>query len=523
MASLFLAALDQTIVGTALPKILQSFNALDKLSWVVTAYLLTSTIAVPISGKLSDLFGRRRLIMSGITVFVLGSILSGAAQNIDQLIAFRALQGIGGGVLMANAFSIIGDLFDARERGKWQGIFGAVFGLASLVGPLLGGWLTDGHTIMSLTTDWRWTFYINVPVGAIAFGLIARYMPTIIDRKNKPVIDFIGAGLLTVGLACLVLATSLGGTSGWAWDSAQIIGLFIGAAAFLLLFVLAEIRAKDPIMPPRFFKNSVFTTISILFLLFGMAFFGAIIYIPTFAQLVLNFSATNSGVILLPMILALTVGSIVIGQIVNKTGKYKWFAVSGLLIAAIGVFTLSGLTPQSNYVDLAWRMVIAGVGLGMAMPIFTLAVQNSVAQEDLGAATSSVQLFRSIGGTIGLAVMGGILNNLLADKLKNIGSEPFIKIAQASGHGSQFASLNSNTVQTVLPTQAQDAIVGQLHGNQPAIDAFHHFVVFLQNALASSITQIFVVSASVMLVAFLLSFLIKELPLKHHSEVPISE
>ena len=221
MSGLFLAALDQTIVGTALPKILSDFNSLDKLSWVVTAYLLTSTIAVPISGKLSDLFGRRRVISIGIVVFVLASMLSGIAQNIDQLIAFRALQGIGGGILMANAFAIIGDLFDARERGKWQGIFGAVFGLASVVGPLLGGWLTDGHNLFGLMTDWRWTFFINVPIGIFAFSLIAKYMPTIIDRAVKPVIDYLGAALMAVGLACLVLATSLGGTSGWAWDSAR--------------------------------------------------------------------------------------------------------------------------------------------------------------------------------------------------------------------------------------------------------------------------------------------------------------
>jgi EmrB/QacA subfamily drug resistance transporter len=528
MSGLFLAALDQTIVGTALPKILTEFNSLDKLSWVVTAYLLTSTIAVPISGKLSDLFGRRRLLMIGIVVFVLASVLSGVAQNIDQLIAYRALQGIGGGILMANAFAIIGDLFDARERGKWQGIFGAVFGLASVVGPLLGGYLTDGHDLFGFMTSWRWTFFINIPVGAVAFGLIARYMPTIIDRTIKPIIDYLGAALLTVGLACLVLATSLGGTKDWAWDSVSIIGLFVGAAVFLTAFIFAERRAKDPILPPRFFHSSIFNVISVLFLLFGMAFFGAIIYIPTFAQLVLNFSATNSGILLLPMILGLTVGSIVVGQIVNKTGKYKVFIVSGLAIATIGVFTLNSLNPSSDYLDLAWRMALAGIGLGMAMPIFNLAVQNALPQKDLGAATSSVQLFRSIGGTVGLAVMGGLLNNFLANNLKNVNDEQFVKLMQAGGHGSQFSNLDANSLQGVLSPQAQSQITSQLHqlpaqAQQPALDAFGHFTHTLQNALSNSITEVFLISAGVMGVAFLISFAVKEVPLKHHEQVPVSE
>jgi EmrB/QacA subfamily drug resistance transporter len=528
MSGLFLAALDQTIVGTALPKILTEFNALDKLSWVVTAYLLTSTIAVPISGKLSDLFGRRRLLMIGIVLFVLASVLSGVAQNIDQLIAYRALQGIGGGILMANAFAIIGDLFDARERGKWQGIFGAVFGLSSLVGPLLGGYLTDGHNLFGAMTDWRWTFFINVPVGALAFGLIARYMPTIIDRAVKPVIDYLGAVLLTIGLASLVLATSLGGTPNWEWNSAQIIGLFVSTVVFLTAFIFAERRAKDPILPLKFFKSHIFNMVSILFLLFGMAFFGAIVYIPTFAQLVLNFSATNSGVLLLPMILGLTVASIAVGQLVNKTGKYKIYIVVGLGLATIGVVTLTGLDPTSTYLDLAWRMAVTGLGLGMAMPIFSLAVQNALPQEDLGAATSSTQLFRSIGSTVGLAIMGGMLNNFLAQKLSNLHDEPFVKMAAANGQGDQFSNITANSLQGVLSPQAQTAITGQLHQlpaqvQQPALDAFNQFTHTLQIALSSSITQVFMISAVVMAVAFLISFAVKEVPLKHHAEVPISE
>ncbi len=527
MSGLFLAALDQTIVGTALPKILSEFNSLDKLSWVVTAYLLTSTITVPIAGKLSDLFGRRRLLLIGIVIFVLSSLLCGAAQNIDQMIAFRALQGIGGGVLFANAFAIIGDLFDARERGKWQGIFGAVFGLSSLVGPLLGGYLTDGNMLLGLTTNWRWTFLINIPVGILSFSLIARFMPTIITKANV-VIDYLGAILLSIGLGALVLAMSLGGTDGWAWDSAQILGMLTLAVAGIVAFVFAERRSAEPILPLRFFRNAVFNVVSILFLLFGMAFFGAIIYIPTFAQQVLGFSATNSGIILLPMVLGLTISSIVVGQLVNKTGKYKVFIIAGLVTATIGIYTLTGLTVSSDYMDLAWRIAITGLGLGMAMPIFNLAVQNALPQRDLGAASSSVQLFRSIGGTVGLAITGGILNNLLTSKLTNISDEPFVKFAASNGQGDQFNHITVNSIQGILSPQAQTAVNGQLSHlpeqvKQSALDNFHHLVGTLQTALASSITHIFLISACVMAVAFLISFGVKELPLRHHDQVPPSE
>jgi EmrB/QacA subfamily drug resistance transporter len=453
--------------------------------------------------------------------------LCGVAQNIEQMIAFRALQGIGGGILFANAFAIIGDLFDARERGKWQGIFGAVFGLSSLVGPLLGGFLTDGHSVLGLMTNWRWTFLINVPVGLLSFGLIAKYMPTI-KAVVKPVIDYLGAALLTIGLGSLVLATSLGGTDGWAWNSPQIIGLFAATVLGIGAFVFAERRAKDPILPLRFFRNPLFLTISILFLLFGAGFFSAIIYVPTFAQQVLNFSATNSGIIMLPMVLGLTVASIVTGQLVNKTGRYKIFIILGMLLGTIGIFTMSGLNTQSTYFDLAWRMAITGLGMGMAMPIFALAVQNALPQKDLGAATSSTQLFRSIGGTVGLAIMGGILNNILANKLGDIKNEPFVQVAQQSGHGDQFNSLDINSIQGILSPQAQSTITDQLHqlpaqAQQPAVDAFHHFATTLQGALATSLTQIFMISAGIMALAFLVSFLVKEIPLKHHEGVVPTE
>lgn len=528
MSGLFLAALDQTIVGTALPKILSEFNALQELSWVVTAYLLTSTVAVPIAGKLSDIYGRRRILLTGIIIFVLASLLCGAAQNIGQLIAFRALQGIGGGILFAGGFTVIGDLFDARERGKWQGIFGAVFGLSSLVGPLLGGYFSDGTPLLGIETNWRWAFLINVPVGLAAFGLIARYLPTIITHTKKIVIDYLGAGLLTLTLSSLVLACSLGGTDGWAWNSWQIIGLFVTSAVAGMLFVVAESKAKDPIIPLHLFKMSVFTNICMIMLLFGAAFFGALIYVPTFAQQVLGFSATNSGIILLPMVVGLTAASISMGQIVNKTGKYKAIVIIGLIVAALGVFSLSGLTQQSGYWDLAWRMALAGFGMGMAMPIFNLAVQNAVEQKDLGVATSSVQLFRSVGGTVGLAALGGVMNNIIAQKLTTVQNEPFVQMANQNGQGAQFANFDINSIQGFLSEQGRQAVTAQLQMlpsgmKETALSTLTQFVNMLQGVLASSITQMFLIAASIMALAVVISIFLKEVPLKHHAEVPTTE
>lgn len=521
LSGLFLAALDQTIVGTALPRILTEFNALDKLSWILTAYLLASTVAVPISGKLSDIFGRRKLLLTGIAVFVLGSVMAGFSKDIDQLIVFRAIQGLGGGILFANSFSIIGDLFVPAERGKWMGIFGAVFGLSSVIGPLLGGWLTDGNMVFGALTDWRWTFYINVPIGIIAFGMIARYLPTIV-AKVKHSIDYLGAILLTACLVPLVLATSLGGTSGWAWNSAQIIGMFVTAAVMLVAFIFAESKAKDPILPLHFFKNPIFNVASVLIFIFGIGMFGAIIYIPLFAQDILNFSATNSGIILLPMVVGMVLASAISGQIVSKIGRYKAILIGGMGTAALGILLLSGLTSLSDYWDMAWRMVVTGLGLGVGMPIISLAVQNSFHQREIGAASASTQLFRSIGSTVGVALMGTLLNNALTEKLKGIQDDPFVKMASASGQGSMFNNIEVNSVQRILSPQGQDAIQSSLTQlpaqlQHSAIVAFHDFVATLQTALASSITQIFLVSAVLMGIAFVLTFFIKEIPLKHHA------
>lgn len=524
MTGMFLAALDQTIVGTALPKILTEFNALEQLSWVVTAYLLASTIAVPISGKLSDIFGRRRLLMIGVTIFVIASMLCGISQNIWQLIAYRALQGIGGGILFANSFAIIGDLFSMRERGKWQGLLGAVFGLSSLIGPLLGGFLTDAHTFAGITTNWRWTFYINVPIGLAAFLMIARFMPTI-TSKIKETIDFLGGILLSGGLSALILTATLGGTNGWAWGSGRIISLIVATITLFAGFVFAEKKADHPILPMFFFKERTFNLVAFMSLLFGAGMFASFIYVPLFAQEVLGFSATNSGVIILPMVAGLVVSSAIGGRLIAKTGHYKMILVAGLLIGAIGTALLGNIGPSSTYFDLAWRMVLVGLGVGAAMPIFTLIVQNSFSHKELGVASSSVQLFRSVGSTVGVAALGGLMNNILSHKLTDLNSDKFVQFAQAHGQGGNLNNLNANSLQRVLSEPAQNAILAQLSRlptqiSHSVIDAFHTFTTMLKSALAVSIADIFLASAALMAIAMLISLFIREVPLKHHTDTP---
>lgn len=443
MSGLFLVALDQTIIATALGKIVQEFNSFNSLGFVVTAYLLTSTVTIPIAGKMSDIFGRRPVLLSGVLVFTISSLLSGIAGNIDQLIAYRALQGIGGGIIMANAFTIIGDLFNARERGRWQGLFGAVFGLASVIGPLLGGWLTDGHTILSLATDWRWTFFINVPIGIFVAAVIARYCPSI-KHDAKPKIDYKGAFFITLALTALVLAVDNteaifktlidNGTSLTLIKTV----LFSLAALFAAVFVWVENRAIQPIIPLKFFKNKTFSSVMATALLFGAAFLGAILYLTQFNQQVFGANATTAGLMLLPMIGGLTLSSVIIGQVVSRTGRYKRYIILGYAVATLGVLALTTLQPTSPYWHEAVIMAFIGMGLGSGMPIMNLAVQNEFEQKDLGAATASSQLFRGLGSTIGTAVLSGILTAGVATSVGTIQNQAYIQNLKQSPASAQI-------------------------------------------------------------------------------------
>ncbi|MDB5177386.1 MAG: putative Drug resistance transporter, EmrB/QacA subfamily [Candidatus Saccharibacteria bacterium] len=533
MASLFLVALDQTIIATALGRIVEDFNAFDSLSWIVTAYLLTTTITVPIAGKLSDLFGRRVILLIGVAIFAAGSLLSGMSGNVEQLIAWRAFQGIGGGIITANAFTIIGDLFEARERGKWQGLFGAVFGLSSVVGPLLGGWLTDSHQIFGLTTDWRWTFFINVPVGIAAFILIAIFCPAL-KHDKKPIIDYKGALLLTVALATLVLAVDntesifkgLLDATGLSLVALRTImyGIVIVATA---AFIWVERRAQEPIIPLSFFRNRTYVLIMGVATLFGAAFLGSILYLTQFNQQVFAATPTQSGLMLLPMIVGLMFTAITSGQIISRTGRYKIFMQVGIVLATVMVALLSTLTPQSSYVYEAVIMVFLGAGLGVVMPVMNLAVQNEFKQHELGAATASSQLFRSLGSTIGIAVFGALLTTGLTNGLTNIQSDTYLQSLKQSPTASKIGNLDdSNTLLNLnMPDTKQKITDGfnQSTANLPLSVRTQVAKQFQQNqdvygnkitkAFSDSLQRIFIVSASLMLIAAVLVFMIKERPL----------
>ncbi len=533
MASMFLVALDQTIIATALGKIVEEFNAFDSLSWIVTAYLLTTTITVPIAGKMSDLFGRKAILLIGVAIFGIGSLLSAMSGNVDQLILWRALQGIGGGIITANAFTIVGDLFEARERGKWQGMIGAVFGLSSIVGPLLGGWLTDAHTIFGFTTDWRWTFFINVPVGIIAFLVISIFCPPL-KHDKKPIIDYMGAALLTLALGTLVLAVDntesifkgLLDATGMSLEWLRVIMYSIVAFA-TAAFVWVERRAKEPILPLSFFRNRNYVLIMGIATLFGAAFMGSILYLTQFNQQVFAATPTQSGLMLLPMIAGLMFTSIASGQIISKTGKYKIFMQIGIVLATAMVALLSTLTPESSYLYEAAIMVFLGAGLGVVMPVMNLAVQNEFKQHELGAATSSNQLFRSLGSTIGVAVFGALLTSGLVTSLNNIQDDAYLQTLRKSPEASKIGNFDdSNTLLNLNMPEPKDRVTDGFEAGvaklpeplrQQATEKFKNeqseYSSKVTHAFSESLQRIFVTSAILMLGATVLVFLVKEKPL----------
>lgn len=469
MLAMLLSALDQTIVSTAMPRIVRELNGLEHLSWVFTSYLLAATVIVPIYGKLSDIYDRKYFILGAVAVFLLGSILSGLSQNMIQLIIFRAIQGLGGGAIFANAFAVIGDLFPPSERGKWQGMFGGVFGLASVIGPTVGGWLTDN-------ASWRWNFYVNVPVGIIALLVIGFLMPNVKSHIRERSIDYLGAIFITSGLVALLLALVWGGSQ-YDWISVPIAAMFSIAIISLGTFVWLETKVKEPLLPMELFKNSIFSVSMIATFLTGLGMFGAILYIPLFAQLALGVSATNSGAIITPMTLGIVAGAVVTGQLISRIGKYKIMAIFGLALSTFAFFLLSRMDISTTQGELVLKMILMGVGLGVTFPIFNLVVQNAFDHSKLGVVTASTQLFRSIGGTVGTAVLGGILNSQISSKLG----------------GFSINSIQSGGAASVLPESVR--------------------VVF-----SSAITTVFFISVFFMLAAFATSFFLKEIPLRKTHE-----
>jgi EmrB/QacA subfamily drug resistance transporter len=406
LLAMFLSSLDSTIVGTAMPRIIADLQGFDRYTWVSTAYLLTSTVTVPIYGKLSDQIGRKSIFILGVVLFLIGSALSGTAQTMNELIGYRAFQGIGAGALMGLAPAIIGDIFTPRERGKWQGVTGAVFGISSIIGPLIGGGLTE-------YASWHWVFYVNVPIGIIALLVLIFVMPRLNPGTGRASIDYTGSILIIVGVVALLLALSLGGAP-YSWLSPQIIGLFIIAAIALTGFVFYELclsgRGGQPVLEPRLFKNSIFTVSTIITLTTTMALYGSIFFIPLFLQGVVGQSATNSGLVMTPLLLAAIATSILSGQLVSRLGRYKWFAITGILISIIGQFLLVRLNINSTGGEVVLGMVVLGLGLGFGMSLYTVIVQNALPTR-IGEATGALVFFRSIGGALALGLMGSLLNS----------------------------------------------------------------------------------------------------------------
>ena len=463
MSGLFLVALDQTIIATALGAIVTEFDSFSSIGFIVTAYLLTSTVTVPIAGKLSDMYGRRPILLAGVGIFTIGSLLGGMSPSVEWLIAWRALQGIGGGMIMANAFTIVGDLFAPRERGKWQGFIGAVFGMSSIIGPLLGGWLTDNQSIFGLTTDWRWTFFINVPIGIAAGFVIARFCPTF-RHADKQQPDYLGALLITTALASIVLSVDNTETIFRSLIDGGVDVMFIKGTLWVMAllstagFIAVERKAAQPIIPLTFFANKTYSLMSLATLLFGAAFLGAILYLTQFNQQVFGASASEAGLMLLPMVAGLMVSSIAIGQIISRTGRYKRFIIVGFAIAALSMLALVTVNADSPYWHEAVIMVFAGLGLGMGMPILNLAVQNEFEQKDLGAATASVQLFRGLGSTVGTALFSGILTAGILTSIGNPDDLAYIQTLRQAPESSQIIS-GDITADTLLQLNAQQQLI----------------------------------------------------------------
>jgi EmrB/QacA subfamily drug resistance transporter len=498
LSAMLLAALDQTIVGTAMPRVIADLHGFEQYAWVVTAYLVASTAVVPIVGKLSDLYGRKSFLLGGVALFIFASALCGAAQTMTQLVAFRGLQGVGAGVVQAMAFTTIADLFPPARRGKVAGLFGSVFGLSSVIGPAVGGFLTDGP-------GWRWVFYANLPIGLVALAILVFSFPNPrVRRETRPTIDYLGAATLLLAVVPLLVALSWGGRE-HPWGSPTIVGMLALAAAMTAAFLWVEGRAAEPIIPLGLFRSSIVSIAALVAGLTAVAMFGTTLFIPLFMQAVIGQSATGSGAVLTPLMLAMVGSSTASGQIISRIGRYRYQLLFGVATTAAGLFLLSRMGTQTGYGAVVVNMLVTGIGLGSTMPVLTLAIQNAVPQRLVGVATSTSQFCRSMGGALGAAVFGSVLVNRFAPAF--------------------HAALPADVAATIPPGQMASfenpqalmnpEMAGALHqGLAGGASASAALLDAVRVALASSLHDVFLGAALVMVVATALALFLREIPLR---------
>ncbi|HEY5584383.1 MAG TPA: DHA2 family efflux MFS transporter permease subunit [Ruminiclostridium sp.] len=491
---MFFSSLDQTIVGTSLPRIIGDLGGMDIFAWVTTAYMLSSTTIVPIAGKLSDIFGRRVVYISGIFIFMLGSTLCGLSHTMTQLIIFRALQGVGGGIMMPMAMIIIGDLFAPEKRGKWQGLMGALFGLSAIVGPTIGGWIVDN-------ASWNWVFFVNLPVGLLAAVAISIGLHGEKRRNDKVIIDYKGAVTLVIAVITLLLGLNMGGSS-YPWSSWEIIGLFVISLLFMLCFIRIERKAKEPILSLHFFENRVFTVSNIIGFLMGFGMFGSIMFLPLFLQAVIGISPTSSGNTIIPMMLGMVVTSIIGGQIITKV-RFRTMFLSGMTFMSIGFFLLSTLTMDSSQGKAIFYTIFLGLGMGLIMQTVTVSVQNAFPAELRGVATSSTQFFRSIGGTLGTTILGVILNNRSIGLMKENFLPQATKLIQTIKEPEKLIKYKG--LLTTAQADPQSLFNSLL--SPDLVKAFpKELLNLLKTVLANSLNTVFFVSGCVLVAGFIVSF-----------------
>jgi EmrB/QacA subfamily drug resistance transporter len=506
MLGMLLSALDQTVVGTAMPRVIADLNGLQHYAWVATAYLLASAVSMPIWGKLSDAYGRRRFFMAGMALFVIGSALCGQSRSMAELVLFRALQGLGAGAMMPINQAIIGDIFPPAQRARWAGVLMSVFGFATIVGPLLGGWITDN-------VGWRWAFYVNLPVGAVALAFALWALPGHV-RLRKHAIDWLGTAFLVSAAVPLLLGFSWAGNE-YAWSSPVIIGLFASSVIAWGVFYLREMRTEEPVLNPRLFKNSIYAVSTVASAIQSAAMFGAIMFLPLFVQGVMGKTATNSGTILMPLMLAAIASSIGAGQLLARTGRYKLVVIGGFVAVAAGAFLLSRMKAATTPGSLAGYMVTMGLGLGIAMSTFTVIVQNQYPPHRLGEVSAGLQFFRSLGSTVGLAVFGTILNSRFAAFL-------------AAGLPEQLKALATNPAtagqldnpQVLLSAQAKaqlQQLLGQFGGQEREL--FKSFMSAVRHSLEYAINDVFHLATFISIAGLLVVLFLREVPLRRsHSE-----